>query len=64
MIQMVLLVCLLSDPTKCHEETPAFIASHASLHSCMFQGQIIAAQWEEQHPKYTVRRWVCGMQKT
>jgi len=64
MIELVLLVCLTTDPTKCHQERPAFEAPHGSVYSCMLQGQIIAAQWATEHPKYTIRRWTCGLSAT
>ena len=64
MIELVLLVCLLSDPTQCHQEKPAFEAPNESMHACLFQGQIVAAQWAAAHPKYVVRRWTCGLSST
>ncbi|QQP90830.1 hypothetical protein JL101_020030 [Skermanella rosea] len=61
MIELVLLVCLASDPTKCHKEWPPFESSQMSMHACMFEGQRLAVQWAEAHPKYRVRKWSCGL---
>ena len=61
MIELVLLVCLASDPTKCHKEWPPFESSQMSMHACMFEGQRLAVQWADAHPKYRVRKWSCGL---
>jgi hypothetical protein len=64
MIELILLVCLTASPEQCHEERPAFQATGYTMTACLFQGQIIAAQWQDEHPKYVIRRWTCGMTKT
>jgi hypothetical protein len=61
MIELVLLVCLASNPTDCHKEWPPFESTQASMHACMFEGQRQAVQWAEAHPKYRVRKWSCGL---
>ena len=61
MIELVLLVCLASNPTECHKEWPPFESSQATMHACMFEGQRQAVQWAEAHPKYRVRKWSCGL---
>jgi hypothetical protein len=61
MVELVLLVCLASNPTECHKEWPPFESSHASMHACLFEGQRQAVQWAEAHPKYRVRKWSCGL---
>jgi hypothetical protein len=61
MIELVLLVCLASNPTECHKEWPPFESSQATMHACLFEGQRQAVQWAEAHPKYRVRKWSCGL---
>jgi hypothetical protein len=61
MIELVLLVCLASNPTECHKEWPLFESTQTSMHACMFEGQRQAVQWAEAHPKYRVRKWSCGL---
>lgn len=57
MITLVLIVCLASTPTVCHEERPP--VDVASPMACMVQGEQIAAEWVDEHPKWTLVGWTC-----
>ena len=57
MAELVLVFCLLSSPTSCQEERPAF--EQMSLRDCMTEGQIYAADWLAEHPKWTLSGWRC-----
>ena len=57
MVTLILFVCLATSPETCHEETPP--VEVASSFSCIVEGQFIAAEWLEEHPKWTVRGWRC-----
>jgi hypothetical protein len=57
MVYLILLVCLSTSPEACREERPP--VEVASSLSCMMQGQLIAAEWLEQHPKWILRGWQC-----
>ncbi len=58
MIELILVVCLAGDPQTCREERPP-IEAPASAMACMVQGQQIAAQWVEEHPKWKLSAWKC-----
>jgi hypothetical protein len=57
MITLVLIVCLSSTPNVCHEERPPIDV--ASPMACLMQGQIIAAEWVDEHPKWQLNGWRC-----
>jgi hypothetical protein len=59
MIALVLVVCLAAAPDICRDEQPPL--APPSLGACLAQGQIIAAQWLDEHPKYTLRGWRCRL---
>ena len=57
-IDLVLTVCLLSNPTSCREERLHF-ENRGSLHNCMFLAPTEIAKWSGDHPKVKVVRWKC-----
>jgi hypothetical protein len=57
MITLVLIVCLSTTPDVCHEERPPIDV--ASPMACLVQGEIMAAQWMEEHPKWELHGWRC-----
>ena len=57
MIALVLVVCLAASPDICRDEQPPL--DPPSLTACLAQGQIIAAEWLDRHPKYTLKGWRC-----
>jgi hypothetical protein len=57
MITLVLIVCLSTTPDVCREERPPIDV--ASPMACMVQGQQIAAEWVEEHPKWRLNGWRC-----
>jgi len=58
MIELVLIVCMTSSPTSCHEEHLT-VAEALSLRSCAMQGQAYAAEWIAEHPKWLLSGWRC-----
>jgi hypothetical protein len=54
---LILIVCLASSPTECHEEHPPLEAPSAT--ACLMQGEAIGAQWIADHPKWTLTGWKC-----
>lgn len=63
MIELFLVVCLVSDPDHCTVERPALQEPFVNVMACSRNGMFRAAEWAEQHPKYTVRRWKCGQRQ-
>ena len=57
MFTLVLVVCLSATPDVCREERPPIDA--VSPMSCVVQGQQIAAEWLEDHPKWQLAAWRC-----
>jgi hypothetical protein len=64
MVELVLVICLLGQPDSCAVERPAFQEPFPSIMACMHQATFRVAQWAEQHPRYSVRRWRCEMPQT
>jgi hypothetical protein len=57
-VDLVLTICLLSDPTSCREERLHF-EDRGGLHNCMFLAPTEIAKWSGDHPKVKVVRWRC-----
>lgn len=64
MIELVFVVCMVASPADCHQERPAFQPAYVSSVSCMMDGQVRAAEWQDTHPGWSVRRWTCGLPQT
>ena len=58
MIALVLTVCLVAAPDACHDEQPPIAI--ISEFQCVLQGQQIAAEWVNDHPRWTLKGWRCG----
>ena len=57
MITLILVVCLTAKPDICEEQRPP--VEIVSQMSCLVQGQQIAAEWLEEHPKWRLLGWRC-----
>jgi len=57
MVSLIFIVCLAVTPDICREEQPP--AYVASTMSCATESQLIALQWLDDHPKWTLRGWRC-----
>lgn len=53
---LVLIVCLASSPDDCLEVRPVL---PLPLVACIIEGQQVAAEWLEDHPKWFLERWRC-----
>lgn len=58
---LILSVCLLHDPQKCHEENVALSDEVRTQFQCMMTTQPMIAQWnaEPRHSSLYVKRWTC-----
>lgn len=61
MIELVVAVCLIDDPSHCRDVRLTYMADRVTPMECMMFGQIEAAKWLEGHPKWQLRRWSCGI---
>ncbi len=59
MVDLVLTVCLASNPTQCRDEH-LYFESHGSLAQCMYLAPPEIAKWTMEHPKLRVMRWTCA----
>jgi hypothetical protein len=59
MIEIILMVCALSDPSRCEEQHLEF-AWNGSPRQCMMAAQPYIAQWIGDHPKWEAKSWRCG----
>ncbi|MCG5238751.1 hypothetical protein [Azospirillum doebereinerae] len=64
MFELVLVVCLMSNPEECSIERPAFSSKFSNVMSCTRNGYVSAVQWEMDHPNWRVRRWRCQQPET
>jgi hypothetical protein len=58
MIEVVMTVCALSQPSQCEEQHLQF-AWQGSVAHCVMNAQPYLAQWINEHPKWSVARWHC-----
>jgi hypothetical protein len=59
MIELVLLACLLKEPSRC-EQHYLPTAEQMGIMECVVTGQFQIVQWRQEHPDWIVRRWTCG----
>lgn len=59
MIDLILTVCMVSNPASCKEERLAY-QSRGSLAQCMMLSTPYVAAWAGDHPQWTIKSWRCG----
>jgi hypothetical protein len=59
LIEVILTVCAVAQPTRCEEQHLRFAAT-GSLNQCVMNAQPYIAQWIGDHPKWTAVRWRCN----
>ncbi|EAU41068.1 hypothetical protein FP2506_12414 [Fulvimarina pelagi HTCC2506] len=59
MVDLILTVCMVTNPESCREERLSFQARQ-SLAQCVMLSAPYVAQWAGDHPNWTVKRWECG----
>ena len=60
MIELIVSVCMISDPSHCKDVRLNFVEQNVSARECMFNGQFEIAKWSDTHPDWQVARWSCG----
>lgn len=58
MLELVLTVCLLSEPAKCHDERLRVLDADVTLLQCMMTIPDLVS-WRRQHPGWRVSGWRC-----
>lgn len=59
MVDLILTVCLATNPGSCRDEH-LYFESNGRLMHCMFMAPFEIAKWAQQHPKLRVKRWKCA----
>ncbi|HLN08210.1 MAG TPA: hypothetical protein VK281_04515 [Xanthobacteraceae bacterium] len=59
LIEVILTVCAVSQPTQCEEQHLLF-GGTGSLDQCAMNAQPYIAQWIGDHPKWMAVRWRCS----
>ena len=62
MIEILLSVCLISDPNDC-KDVRLTDMGEVTPYMCMFKGQVAAARWIEGHPEWKLAKWKCGQMR-
>lgn len=61
MIELVVAVCMIDQPSQCKDVYLNFEAASATPQQCMMDGQMEMAKWVEEHPNYRIMKWRCGV---
>jgi hypothetical protein len=58
MIELVLTVCAVAEPSKCQDEHILFDSDNTPR-QCMKMAPPFMAKWGDQHPGWIVQSWKC-----
>jgi len=58
LVDLVLTVCLLANPSSCRTEH-LYFESRGSLVQCMILAPAEIAKWSGNHPSLKITRWTC-----
>jgi hypothetical protein len=61
LVTLSLVFCLLGQPTHCQTVSPNGENGWSGLAGCVLRGQLLAAQWLEDHPKWQLDRVRCTL---
>lgn len=56
MLDLLLTVCMIADPSNCKVQRIEFQGSQME---CAFGGQYTASAWLAEHPKWKLTKWRC-----
>lgn len=60
MLEIIASVCLLYEVDRCKEVTlPTATEQALTPMQCLMGAQIDLARWQDEHPRYFVKRWSC-----
>ncbi|MEX6506635.1 hypothetical protein [Jiella sp. M17.18] len=59
MVDLILTVCMLANPSSCHDERLTYQAGNG-LAQCMMLAMPYVAQWAGDHPKWHVKSFHCA----
>ena len=59
MLELMVSVCLISDPARCKDVALTYSAENLTPMQCVMGAQPEIAKWIEAHPKWALKRWTC-----
>lgn len=59
MLELVVSVCLISDPTRCKEISLVYSDENLTPMQCLMMSPPEIAKWAEGHPGYFAKKWSC-----
>lgn len=59
MIEILVTVCLMTDPGRCKQVNLTYAAEAVTPHQCMMFGQAEIAKWSLGNPKWRIDKWKC-----
>jgi hypothetical protein len=60
MIEVVAIVCFITEPEKCKDVHLTFAAQSVTPQQCMMYGQMELAKWSQGNPNWEIRKFSCG----
>lgn len=64
MLELIMSVCLISDPSKCKDVHLQFTEESLTPYACVMKGQPEMAKWNEGNPNWRITKWGCGRAKS
>lgn len=58
-MELILSVCLISDPTRCMDQRLPEIYEMENAGRCVAVSMPLAAQWAGEHPGWKIVKWRC-----
>jgi hypothetical protein len=59
MIELIVIACLVSEPSRCQDVALKYSHEATSMRECAMSGQIEAARWSGDNPDWQVKRMSC-----
>ena len=59
MLELLVSVCLIDDPTRCKDVSLVYMAEGVTQMQCMMMSPAEIAKWSEGHPRWVAKRWTC-----
>ncbi len=59
MIELVMAVCMIDQPSRCKDVTINFAAENLTVNRCLMSGQLEMAKWIGEHPNWVIRKYTC-----
>ena len=59
MIELIVAVCMIDQPSRCKDVTLTFEAESITRQQCVMYGQFEMAKWVGEHPNWVIQEWTC-----